>query len=30
VGFLSMIFMITFIVFSIPASWVIDTYGLKV
>lgn len=30
IGLLSMIFMVTFIVFSIPASWVIDTYGLRV
>ncbi len=30
IGLLSMIFMITFIIFSVPASWVIDTYGLKV
>lgn len=30
IGLFSMIFMITFIIFSIPASWVIDTYGLKV
>ncbi|MGE5396485.1 MAG: MFS transporter [Chitinophagales bacterium] len=30
IGFLSMIFMITYIIVSIPASWVIDTYGLKV
>ena len=30
IGMLSMIFMIVFIVVSIPASWVIDTYGLKV
>jgi sugar phosphate permease len=30
IGLLSMIFMIVYIVISIPASWVIDTYGLKV
>jgi MFS family permease len=30
IGMLSMIFMIVFIVVSIPASWVIDTYGLRV
>jgi len=30
IGLLSMIFMVTFILFSVPASWVIDTYGLKV
>ncbi len=30
IGLLSMVFMVTFIIFSIPASWVIDTYGLKV
>ncbi len=30
IGLLSMIFMVTFIVFSVPASWVTDTYGLKV
>ncbi len=30
IGLLSMIFMIVYIVVSIPASWVIDTYGLKV
>ncbi len=29
IGLLSMVFMVTFIVFSIPASWVIDTYGLR-
>jgi MFS family permease len=30
IALLSMIFMIVFIVVSIPASWVIDTYGLRV
>jgi cyanate permease len=30
IGLLSMIFMIVYIVISIPASWVIDTYGLRV
>jgi len=30
IGFLSMIFMIVFIIVSIPASWVIDTYGIRV
>jgi len=30
IGMLSMIFMIVFIVVSIPASWVIDTYGIRV
>lgn len=29
IGLLSMSFMIVFIFFSIPASWVIDAYGLK-
>jgi len=29
IGMLSMIFMIVYIVVSIPASWVIDTYGLR-
>jgi len=29
IGLLSMIFMIVYIVVSIPASWVIDTYGLR-
>ena len=29
IGFLSMVFMIAFIPFSIPASWVIDTYGFR-
>src|SRR5665647_1541670 len=30
IGMLSMCFMIVFIVVSIPASWVIDTYGIKI
>ncbi len=30
IGLLSMAFMIAFIPFSIPASWVIDTYGFKI
>ena len=30
IGLLSMIFMIVFIIVSIPASWVIDTYGIRV
>ncbi|MGA2504512.1 MAG: MFS transporter [Anaerolineales bacterium] len=30
IGLLSMIFMIVYIVVSIPASWVIDTYGVRV
>jgi len=30
IGLLSMIFMIVFIVMSVPASWVIDTYGLRI
>ena len=30
IGMLSMLFMIAFIPLSIPASWVIDTYGLRV
>ncbi len=30
IGLLSMIFMIAFIPFSIPASWVIDTSGLRI
>ncbi len=29
IGLLSMIFMIVFIVMAVPASWVIDTYGLR-
>jgi MFS family permease len=30
IGLLSMSFMIVYIVVSIPASWIIDTYGLRV
>ena len=30
IGLLSMCFMIVFIIVSIPASWVIDTYGIRV
>lgn len=30
IGLLSMIFMIVFIAVSIPASWVVDTYGIRV
>ena len=30
IGLLSMSFMIVYIIFSFPASWVIDTYGIKV
>ncbi len=30
IGLLSMSFMVVYIVMSIPASWVIDTYGLRV
>ena len=30
IGLLSMIFMLVFIIVSIPASWVIDTYGVRV
>jgi len=30
IGLLSMSFMIVFLFFSIPASWVIDTYGIRV
>jgi MFS family permease len=30
IGLLSMIFMIVFIIVSIPASWVIDKYGIRV
>ena len=30
IGILSMSFMVVFIVFSIPASWIIDTYGIKI
>ena len=30
IGMLSMCFMIVFIIVSIPASWVIDTYGIRI
>ncbi len=30
IGLLSLVFMIVFIVVSIPASWVIDTYGIRI
>ena len=30
IGLLSLIFMVVYIIVSIPASWVIDTYGLRV
>jgi sugar phosphate permease len=30
IGLLSMVFMIVYIVISIPASWMIDTYGIRV
>jgi cyanate permease len=30
IGMLSMCFMVVYVVVSIPASWVIDTYGLRV
>lgn len=30
IGLLSMIFMIVFIVMAVPASWAIDTYGLRI
>src|SRR5450759_3774935 len=30
IGLLSMSFMIVYIVVSIPASWIIDTYGIRV
>ena len=30
IGILSMSFMVVFIVFSIPASWIIDTYGIRI
>ena len=30
IGLLSMIFMIVYIIVSVPASWVIDTYGIRV
>jgi len=29
IGFLSMLFMIVYIFISIPASFIIDTYGIK-
>jgi len=29
IGLLSMSFMVVFIIFSIPASWMIDTYGIR-
>ena len=30
IGLLSMSFMIVYVVISIPASWAIDTYGIRV
>jgi len=30
IGILSMSFMLVFILFSIPASWIIDTYGIRI
>jgi cyanate permease len=30
IGLLSMCFMIVYIIISLPASWVIDTYGMKI
>jgi cyanate permease len=30
IGILSMSFMVVFILFSIPASWIIDTYGIRI
>lgn len=30
IGMLSMCFMLVFIVISIPASWIIDTYGIRI
>ncbi len=30
IGILSMCFMIVFVVFSIPASWIIDKYGIRI
>ncbi len=30
IGILSVCFMVVFIVFSIPASWIIDTYGIRI
>jgi cyanate permease len=30
IGILSMSFMVVFILFSVPASWIIDTYGIRI
>ena len=30
IGILSMCFMIVYLVISIPASWIIDTYGIRI
>ena len=30
IGLLSLVFMLVFILVSLPASWVIDTYGIRV
>ncbi|GAF90639.1 unnamed protein product, partial [marine sediment metagenome] len=30
IGLLSLVFMVVFVVVSIPASWVIDTYGIRI
>ena len=30
IGFLSMIFMLVYIIVSIPASWIIDKYGIRI
>ena len=30
IGLLSLVFMLVFIAVSIPASWVLDTYGIRV
>ncbi len=30
IGLLSLVFMVVFIVVSIPASWVLDTYGIRI
>lgn len=30
IGLLSMIFMVVFIIISVPASWIIDTYGIRI
>ncbi|MCX6282289.1 MAG: MFS transporter [Bacteroidetes bacterium] len=30
IGLLSMVFMVVYIIVSIPASWVIDTYGIRI